>query len=230
MKIVKGSIVGSLLVGGVLLAGCTATTGEANKDAENVKTEKFTYEKFELPLEEKVFLGDKDAEHEIVLVFDYSCPWCKKWMDEVLPDIEEKYINTGDAVYKGQPLVLLNKNSQYMANVDYNVEKHAPEKYYEIQRKFGSDSGSIGWAKDSYVEKISKEFDIVGVKKLTDPEGMDIGIKNSRLYTRDLGVKFVPTVYVDGIKISDSFSVEEIGEVIEGKIKEGDVTEVPVAE
>lgn len=228
MKIMKGSIVGSLLIGWVLLAGCGNEVSEVDKTDSNVKTEKFTYEKFELPLEDKVFLGDADAEHEIVLVFDYSCPWCKKWMDEVLPEIEDKFIDNGVALYKGQPLVLLNQKSQYMANVDYNVEKYNSKAYYDVQRQFGKDSGTTDWATDGYIDTIMKKFDLVSVKKLTDEEGKDVGIKNSRLYTRDMGVEYVPTVYVDGIKISDSFSVDEIEDVIEGTIKVGDVVDVKV--
>lgn len=233
MKLIKGSIVGSLLVGGVLLSGCGDVSDQENgnkgKD-DGVKTEKFTYTKYELPLEDKVYLGDKDAEHEIVLVFDYSCPWCKKWMGEILPEIEEKFVDRGIAVYKGQPLVLLNQNSQYMANVDYNVEKYNPKSYYDVQKQFGKDSGNSDWAKDEYIKTVSKKFDLVDLKKLTNEEGKDIGIKNSRMYTRDFGVEYVPTVYVDGIKISDSFSIDEIEDVIEGTIKEGDVREVPVEE
>ena len=43
-------------------------------------TKLHTYTKYELPLEDKVALGE--GKHEIVFVFDYSCPWCKKWMNK----------------------------------------------------------------------------------------------------------------------------------------------------
>ena len=77
---------------------------------------------------------------------------------------------------------------------------------------------------------MSKQFGLVGVEQLTSEEGIEVGIQNSRAYTRDMGVEYVPTVYVDGIKLFDSFNVDEIADVINGNLSEGDVIEVDRSE
>ncbi|WP_404354130.1 thioredoxin domain-containing protein [Exiguobacterium aurantiacum] len=186
-------------------------------------TKQHTYTKYELPLEEKVALGE--GEHEIVFVFDYSCPWCKKWMEEVLPEIEERWIDTGEATFKGQPLVLLNEQSQLLANVDYNVERLIPDRYYEVQRAIGRDSGSDGFGTEAHVQKIASEFNL-NVDELLENH-VDIGIQNSRLFTRDFGVAYVPTVYVDGIQLVDAFSLEEMEKIMDGTIQAGNEVELP---
>lgn len=186
-------------------------------------TKVHTYTTYELPLEDKVALGE--GEHEIVFVFDYSCPWCKKWMEEVLPEIEERWLGTGEATFKGQPLVLLNEQSQLLANIDYNVERLIPDRYYEVQRAIGLDSGTDGFGTEAYARELASEFDLDADELLENH--VDVGIQNSRLFTRDFGVAYVPTVYVDGIRLVDAFSLDEMAQVMDRTIEAGDQVELP---
>lgn len=200
----------------VILAACSPSEAV---DSTNIHT----YTTYELPLEDKVALGE--GEHEIVFVFDYSCPWCKKWMEEVLPEIEERWLDTGEATFKGQPLVLLNEQSQLLANVDYNVERLIPDRYYEVQRAIGLDSGTDGFGTEAYARELASEFDLDADELLENH--VDVGIQNSRLFTRDFGVAYVPTVYVNGIRLADAFSLDEMAQVMDGTIEAGDQVELP---
>lgn len=206
-----------ILLGVTMLAACGTSQADDTK-------EWYTYERYELPLEEKVALGS--GPHEIVFVFDYSCPWCKKWMESVLPEIESKWIETGEATFKGQPLVLLNERSQLLASVDANAEQVMPERYYTLQRHIGLDAETVeDFGTNAYVDRLAKTFD-VDPAVLLAPQ-VDTGIQNARLYTRDLGVEYVPTVYVNGIKLLDAFSLDEMERVMSGEIKAGDQVEMP---
>ena len=55
-------------------------------------------------------------------------------------------------------------------------------------------------------------------------------ISITRNYTKNFGVEFVPTLYINGIKVYNAFSLEEIEKIITGEIKENDVIKVPVSE
>lgn len=208
---------GFLMIGLIfLLSACT--TSEAG-DA----TETFTYVEYALPLDEKVKLGD--GADEIVFVFDYSCPWCKKWMESVLPEIEARWIETGKVSFKGQALALLNERSQRLASVDANAERLMPDRYYALQRQIGMDSGTDDFGTEAYVHRLAALFD-VDAELLLAPQ-IDESIQNARLYTRDLGVEYVPTVYVNGIKLLDAFSLDEMERVLNKDIQAGDVVDVP---
>lgn len=206
-----------------LFVGLIVTLAACSQSEAIDSTKIHTYKTYELPLEDKVALGK--GEHEIVFVFDYSCPWCKKWMEEVLPKIEERWLETGEATFKGQPLVLLNEQSQLLANVDYNAERLIPDRYYEVQRAIGLDSGSDGFGTEAYARELASEFGLDADELLENH--VDIGIQNSRLFTRDFGVAYVPTVYVDGIQLVDAFSLEEMEQVMNGTIEAGDQVELP---
>lgn len=206
-----------ILLGVTMLAAC----GTSRADE---VTEQYTYKRYELPLEDKVALGD--GSHEIVFVFDYSCPWCKKWMESVLPEIESRWIETGEATFKGQPLVLLNERSQLLASVDANAERVMPERYYALQRHIGLDAETVeDFGTEAYVHRLAETFG-VDAEDLLAPQ-VDAGIQNARLYTRDLGVEYVPTVYVNGIKLLDAFSLDEMEQVMSGEIEAGDRVEMP---
>lgn len=207
-----------LILAGLMLILAACSQSEA-VDSTNIHT----YTTYELPLEDKVALGE--GEHEIVFVFDYSCPWCKKWMEEVLPEIEERWLETGEATFKGQPLVLLNEQSQLLANVDYNVERLIPDRYYEVQRAIGLDSGTDGFGTEAYARELASEFDLDTDELLENH--VDVGIQNSRLFTRDFGVAYVPTVYVNGVRLVDAFSLDEMAQVMDGTIEAGDQVELP---
>lgn len=208
-----------MMLGVMMLAAC------GTSQADEVK-EQYTYKKYELPLENKVTLGD--GPHEIVFVFDYSCPWCKKWMESVLPEIESRWIETGEATFKGQPLVLLNERSQLLASVDANAEQMMPERYYALQRHIGLDAETVeDFGTEAYVHRLAKTFG-VDAEALLEPQ-VDAGIQNARLYTRDLGVEYVPTVYVNGIKLLDAFSLDEMERIMNGEIEAGDQVEMPKA-
>lgn len=214
---VRYVVLSSVVLTSVLLGGCSV-----GSDAKEEK--RFDYVKYDISsvVKDYTYLGSKDADHEIVLAFDYSCPWCKKWMGEILPKIEKKYIENNTVRYISQPLVLLNENSLRLANVDANVRESYPNKYYAFQREIASESKEYGkgFGDSEYVASKLKAYkmDKEMMKKRTgdrDPIGV------TRTFTRDMGVKYVPSVYVNGILIQDPFSMDEIGAVLKGDIREG---------
>ena len=216
-------------IGAVLIVtGCQDSKSEITKSEEvEIQTEDYVYQKYELELEDKVKLGEKEAGNTIVLVFDYSCPWCKKWMEEVLPEIKKSYIDTGKAKYVGQPIVLLNETSLFMAHVDYSLEKKFPDKYYDLQLQFAKDAETENWGTEEYIQTTLKEkglsFNTEDLNSSNYPDPITV----TRNYTKNFGVEFVPTLYINGIKLYDAFNLEEIERVLTGEIKEKDVIQVP---
>ena len=128
----------------LLLIGCQQeeTKDDSVRTNDDMKYEDYVYQKYDLDVKEKVKIGDANAENSFVLAFDYSCPWCHKWMIEVLPEIEKSYIDNGQAYYVGQPLVMLDQTSLQLSHVDYYIEKNKPEKLYDFQLKMANEAGT----------------------------------------------------------------------------------------
>lgn len=94
-----GSLQGklSVLKGGKL----TQTTGSAQAPSqpEQATTGKAS-------VDDDPFIGDANAPITIIEFSDYECPFCKRFFDETLPELKEKYVDTGKVkmVYRDLPL------------------------------------------------------------------------------------------------------------------------------
>ena len=215
------------IVCAILITGCESTTYATEVKQNDINTEVFKYQKYDLDNDEKIKLGNQNAPNTITLVFDYSCSWCHKWMKEALPVIKEKYINTKIANYIGQPIVLLNQTSFFLSKVDYSIEKNLPSNYYDIQLQFANETDKEDWGTKQYVQSVLNRYGLNDdvnelIKDNPDP------ITLTRKYTKNFDLEHVPTVYVNGIKIYNAFDLTEIDRVLSGDIKEGTEIKVPV--
>ena len=229
MKRVMILVFGMLLF---LVAGCQqneSTEEESAQSNDDTKYEDYVYQKYDLDVNEKVKIGDANAENSFVLAFDYSCPWCHKWMEEVLPILQEKYLDSGKAYYVGQPLVLLNQSSLLLSHVDYYIEKNQPHQLYDVQLRMTKEAQNENWGSEEYAESILKDYGVdISIEELEKNNPDPISL--TRHYSKNLGVEFVPTLYVNSIKVYDAFNLEEIEKILNGEIKENDVIKVPVVE
>lgn len=220
-----------IMVFAILIAGCQQDESkeEAVQQNNDTKYEDYVYKKYDLDVKDKVKLGEENAENSFVLAFDYSCPWCHKWMEEVLPVVQEKYIDTGKANYVGQPLVLLAQRSLLLSHVDYYMEKNQPEKLYDIQLRMTKEANNEGWGTEEYVQTTLKDYGVdISIEELEENNPDPISL--TRNYTKNLDVQSVPTLYINGIKVYNAFNVDEIEQILNGEIKENDVIKVPVSE
>ena len=105
-------------------------------------------------------------------------------MDEVLPVLQEKYIDTGKAYYVGQPLVLLDQRSLLLSHVDYYFEKNQPEKLYDFQLRMAKEANNEGWGTEEYVQETLKDYGVeMSIKELEENNPDPISL--SRHYTKE---------------------------------------------
>lgn len=79
-------------------------------------------------------LGDQNAPITIIEFSDYECPYCKKFWENTLPEIKEKYINTGKVkfIYRDFPLAS-HKDAQKAAEATECADEQG--KFWEMQDK-----------------------------------------------------------------------------------------------
>lgn len=207
-----------------LVAGCQNDSEKATKAKAQTKTAATDnnvldgHDKYDVDVKDRVALGEEDAKNTIVLAFDYSCPFCKQWFKEVLPQVEQTYIETGKVNFISQPLSVLNQDSLFMTKVDSFVQAKYPDKYYDIQKKFENrkSEAEADWASEEYVLATLKSFGI----ECTIDDIDEVANKGenpmtiTRNYTQSLGVESVPTVYINGVKMNDPFDMDEMEQIL----------------
>jgi protein-disulfide isomerase len=69
---------------------------------------------FQVSLDDDPVKGDPDAPITIIEFSDFQCPFCSRWYDQTLSQLEENYIDTGKAklVYRDLPLDSIHPNAK----------------------------------------------------------------------------------------------------------------------
>src|SRR5699024_10500733 len=124
--------------------------------------------------QELIYLGNEDTDNELLFMFDYACPWCAVWVDEILPELESDYIDTGDLKLRTQAMVYVNDASLRLANFDQNIKQHAPDQYHQIYKQIITDTpfyqdGQSNWAIEEYIKDWIESYQHDEADMFSDP-------------------------------------------------------------
>jgi len=199
----KGLLITAILLFIVLVVSIVTVQLVQNRNAESseITTD---------PIGDKdllVYLGEENAANEILLVFDYSCPHCHRWIHEIFPAVKE-WIEEGNVKFRTQSMVYLNQNSLELSKLDQNIKRYYPEQYFDVFFTLIEDVDDPNWATDHYIKEIINKNQLDNERVLVDPV-LDV-INVTRKYTRELDIESVPTIFVNGKKVQESFSIDEI--------------------
>lgn len=155
-----------------------------------------------------VYLGEEQAENEILLTFDYSCPYCHEWAITIFPQFSS-LIEEGLVKFRTQPMVYVDANSLLLAKMDQNIRlNYSPDQYYNMFFELMSELNQDVTVDDTFINDFIMKHNFDKELVLEEPE-LDV-INVTRKYTRQLNIESVPTIFVNGKKVEDAFSLEEI--------------------
>lgn len=145
-----------------------------------------------------VYMGDEDALNEILYIFDYECPYCHIWIMEHISTITD-WTEEHDLKFRTQSMAFLNDNSKTLAVIDQNLKLYHPDRYFDIFMHLmeGIALNEVLSEHDIELKDISKE-PLVDVDEVTEH------------YAEKFGIDYVPTIIVNGNKVTDPLSMEEI--------------------
>ncbi|GAA0134091.1 thioredoxin domain-containing protein [Paenibacillus sp. YSY-4.3] len=159
---------------------------------------------------EQPYIGDRNAPVTIVEFADYKCPACKRWNEEVLPELKREYLDTGKAVlyYIDYPFLAPDSNlaalageTLYQQNQDYFWTYH--EKMSELQGKKDDT-----WATKSFILDLVRtyipEADIEKFEQDVDSWTYSANVKKDLMLVEHYQVRGTPTVFVNGKEIEDA--------------------------
>ena len=166
-------------------------------------------------------LGSSDA---IVTIIDYSsfsCPTCAHFHNDVLPELEERYINTGKAklIFRNYPLRPVDLKA---AVIPICAGK---DKYYTFIKVLFKTQQN--WAHESShsietLEHIARLGGMFGdeLQKCFDDKSLEDEIVKTRYIAQnELGVNATPTLIINGITYKGSMNKKKLFEIIESSSK-----------
>ncbi|MCJ8011772.1 DsbA family protein [Paenibacillus sp. KQZ6P-2] len=174
--------------------------------------------------------GNPNAPVKIVEMGDYKCPSCQYFTQEIAPQIQKDYIDSGKvALYFMNYLIISPEtDSNYAALAAESVlhqNKDEFWKYYEaIYRNQGDENTE--WATPDFLVDLAKKenikVDYDKLRKDIDEKTYQKEIDSQNEKARSLNVMSTPTLFINGEKASDKASMDytELKPLIDKKLAE----------
>jgi protein-disulfide isomerase len=190
----------------VLLAGCLGEDAPAPKDIANWTT----------LADGGATLGNPDAKVTIVEFSDFECPFCSKFHKKTMPALREKYIDAGKAriVFRNFPLefhasAMKAAEAVECAGVQGRFWQMA-DKAFDNQADLTRDNYRT-WAGEIGVEDVAFSQCLDTDMKLTK-------VKNDIKDADDIGVRSVPTFFINGRVVEGAQEPEIFERIIDEEL------------
>lgn len=157
-----------------------------------------------LKIQNALTFGEEKSSVQFILFEDFQCKFCKKYTNEIFPEIKEKYLDTNKICYKIIPLAFMN-GSKPIANAAIAIYELNKEKFFEFI-KIISEKRTAMFTKQDLIE-IVKNLDGIDLKafiEFLNQEPFNEYLKKNLDYAKNImKSKFhVPAMYLNGTKVN----------------------------
>lgn len=169
--------------------------------------------------------GDPNAPVTIVEFSDFQCPFCRRFYEDTLSQLEEEYINTGKAVlyYRHYPL-----NFHPMAQATAEAAECANDqsKFWEMHDKIFEEQAAQGTGTIEYTEEDIKTWaGEIGFNQEEFNSCLDSGKYTEKVQTdfdegTTAGVDGTPSFFINGERLVGAQPFEAFEAVIDKKLAE----------
>lgn len=166
------------------------------------------------------YIGDPNAPVVIVEFADYKCPFCKQWTEEVVPELQKEYLDSGKAVLYYIDLPFLAPDSTLAALAGETLYQQSGDYFWTYYKAMMKDQGDHAetWATKEFIMDLVLEnipgVDIKQFEEDLDSQKYIENVNNDIKIADDSKVDGAPTVFVNGIMVED-ISFEGIKAVID---------------
>ncbi len=175
-------------------------------------------------IDDDAILGNKDAKVTIVEFSDYECPFCKRHVNSVFPEIKKKYIDTGKVryIFRDFPLPFHEPAAMKEAlAAECAGDLGGDEKYFEYHDELfkttasnGKGTGEVSLS--DLAEKIG--LDPAKFKKCLDSEKFKDEIQKDIADGQKYGVSGTPGFFINGWFIKGAYPFSEFEKFIEQEL------------
>ncbi|MBB6675283.1 DsbA family protein [Cohnella nanjingensis] len=172
------------------------------------KPASFEYEK--LPT-----LGQSNAPVKIVEFGDYKCITCKMFSQEIEPQLQKDFIDTGKASLSFMNFMIIAPDSYTAALAGQAVFHQSNEEYWKFYDAVYKNQGDEGvpWATSDYFVKLAKDL---GLKLDYDKLKQDIDNETykdevnaqDKLARNKLKLGGTPSIFINGKKLTDNQALQ----------------------
>ncbi|MBL0318026.1 MAG: DsbA family protein [Alphaproteobacteria bacterium] len=169
--------------------------------------------KYQIPSD--IILGNAKAPVTIVEYSSLTCPHCAHFINDLLPTIKKKYIDTGKVKFISRDFPL-DGTALKAAKLPHCAGK---DRYYDFLKVLFKTQDS--WARqDNFQELLGNIARLGGMpadefNKCMDNKDLELQIADTRLQAAEhLGIKSTPTFFINGIELKGAGSIPAFEEAL----------------
>jgi protein-disulfide isomerase len=194
----------SILVGALLIAavfyfghGTTPAGQQAQQAAGTADISK-------VKVEGEPYIGNANAPITVALYYDYQCPFCKQFEEQVMPQLNDKYIATGKVKVILKDFQFLGNDSTTGALFGRAMWEAYPDHYYEWFKAMAAaqdEEGDKGFGNLDTIKTLTAKIngvDVAKVEKLMNDKKTEYqaAIDADKAEGAAMGINGTPSVIV----------------------------------
>ncbi|WP_135227888.1 DsbA family protein [Deinococcus fonticola] len=216
MMLLVGTLVAALLIGLALFA-------VSKKQSTPAAGGEGTFNYASLP-----YAGQEDAKVSVVVVEDFKCPICKQFEETVAPQIKTNYVDTGKIKQYSLVWPFLSKN----AGLSVDDSKFAAQAGRCVYQERGNDGFNAfktilfraqgderqAWATKERLKELAVNVEGLDQAKFAtclDTDATVAAVDTDTKMAEDNKVSGTPTVFVNGKRVENSMSYDELKKAID---------------
>lgn len=176
-------------------------------------------ERVEVDLDDDAVKGDPDAPITIVEFSDYQCPFCGRWFEQTLPQIEKEYIETGKVklIFRDFPLSFHPEAQPAAEAAECAREQGGDEVYFKYHDALFKGQASLSSA--TY-EKIASEVgvDVAKFKECVSARKFQDEVEADFAAASQYGVSGTPTFFINGVKLVGAMPYASFKQAIDAEL------------
>ena len=145
-----------------------------------------------------IALGDPDAPVTMVEFADMQCPFCRDYTQDVLPDLVEKYVKSGDLRMELNLLTFIGPDSESLARAAYAAsEEDGMWQFTDIAYARQGTENS-GFADQAFIDSVSEAagLDPDQINSASGSEAVTRQIADASTAAQDAGVSSTPSFQI----------------------------------
>lgn len=186
-------------------AEAQAASAQQSQTAQNVQ-------RYDVPVDDDPILGPEDAKITIIEFSDYECPYCRRWHQEVFPQIQEKYGDQVRFVYRDFPLYSIHPNAGPAAEAANCAGEQ--DAYWEFNHLVYAATEELS---SSLYEQFAEEIglNMESFKICVTEQRYKSEVDADYEYASQLGVRSTPTFFINGLAVVGAQPFEVFERIID---------------
>ncbi len=211
-------------LGGQLLAGTAALIVVGLLGFQFMQNSGGTTNSGSFDLEGQPFVGDENASVTVVEFADYRCPYCKQFDEQIYPQLEDEYIESGDVKFYMMNYAFLGPGSTQAAAAGECVYEQDEEQFWDFHHAIYDNQGSESenWINQEFLMNLARDntegLDYDELESCISSQETLSEVQSDKRQGDQNGVGGTPTVFVNGEQIQNSMSYGSIKAAIEQEL------------